>query len=237
MKQPNALITGVSRGFGLELTREYCRLGWRVFGVFRNEADAPRLSSKFGEAFVPILADLNDDSAVNKIRFSLEKQTDEISLLINNAGIAGKGHSIEETSCSEIKELFEVHCCGAIRCLQAALPFLRKAEHPSVVNVSSRVGSIYKVSSGDLDHLPLSYSIRIAKAAQNMLSAAIYRELRETGIAVFAIHPGRIRTRMGSPDADLTAEQAAKVFISWLSKIRQERDFGYFEAGAEELPF
>ncbi len=70
-----------------------------------------------------------------------------------------------------------------------------------------------------------------------MLSAAIYREIRDTGIAVFAIHPGRIRTRMGSPDADLTAEQAAKVFVSWLSKIRQERDFGYFEAGGEELPF
>ena len=105
------------------------------------------------------------------------------------------------------------------------------------MNVSSRVGSIHKVSSGDLDHLPLSYSIRMAKAAQNMLSASIYRELRGIGIAVFAIHPGRIRTRLGSPDADLTAEQAAKIFVGWLPKIRQKRDFGYFEAGAGELPF
>jgi NAD(P)-dependent dehydrogenase (short-subunit alcohol dehydrogenase family) len=237
MKTPIALITGVSRGFGFELAREYCRLGWRVFGVFRSAADGSRLSSKFGEAFVPILADLSDDSAVEKIRSSLETQTDDLSLLINNAGIAGTGHSIEETATSEIKELFEVHCCGAIRCLQAALPFLKKAELATVVNVSSRVGSIDRVSSGDLDHLPLSYSIRIAKAAQNMLSASIYRELTETGIAVFAIHPGRIQTRMGSPDADLTAEQAAKIFVDWLPKIRQKRDFGYFEAGADELPF
>jgi hypothetical protein len=42
---------------------------------------------------------------------------------------------------------------------------------------------------------------------------------------------------MGSPDADLTAQQAAKIFVSWLPKIRQKQDFGYFEAGAEELPF
>ncbi len=237
MKTPIALITGVSRGFGFELTREYCRLGWRVFGICRSEADGPRLSSTFGEAFVPILADLRDDSAIRKIRFSLEKVTDYLSLLINNAGNAGTGHSIEEISCAEIKELFEVHCCGVIRCLQAALPFLRKDELPTVLNVSSRVGSIQKVSSGDLDHILLSYSIRIAKAAQNMLSASIYRELRGSGIAVFAIHPGRIRTRMGSPDADLTAEQAAKIFVGWLPKIRQERDFGYFEAGAEKLPF
>jgi NAD(P)-dependent dehydrogenase (short-subunit alcohol dehydrogenase family) len=151
---------------------------------------------------------------------SLERETDYLSLLINNAGIGGSGHSIEETSIYEIKELFDVHCCGAIRCLQAALPFLRKAEQPTVVKVSSRVGSI-----------------RMAKAAQNMLSASIHQELRGTGIAVFAIHPGKIRTQMSSPDADITAKQAAKTFVSWLPKIRQEQDFGYFQAGAEELPF
>ena len=155
MKVPIVLITGVSRGFGLELTREYCRLGWRVFGVFRSKADGAQLASKFGEAFVPILADLCDDSAVKKIRLSLEKETEYLSLLINNAGLGGSGHSIEETSVNEIQELFDVHCCGAIRCLQASLPFLRKAEQPTVVNVSSRVGSIRKVSSGDLDHIHL----------------------------------------------------------------------------------
>jgi len=77
----------------------------------------------------------------------------------------------------------------------------------------------------------------MAKAAQNMLSASIYRELRGTGIAVFAIHPGKIRTQMGSPDADMTAKQAAKKFVRWLPKIRQERNFGYFQAGTEDLPF
>jgi NAD(P)-dependent dehydrogenase (short-subunit alcohol dehydrogenase family) len=237
MKESTALITGVSRGFGLELTREYCRLGWQVFGVLRSKVDGAQLSSEFGEAFVPILVDLRDDAATKNIRMSLEGKTDPLSLLINNAGIGGTGHYIEETSCSEIKELFDVHCCGAIRCLKAALPFLRKAERATVVNVSSRVGSISKVSSGHLDHIRLSYSMRMAKAAQNMLSASLHRELRKTGIAVFAVHPGKILTRMASPDADMSAEQAAKRFVNWLPKIRKEREFGYFEAGAEELSF
>lgn len=237
VKEQVVLITGVSRGFGLELTREYCQLGWRVFGVLRSKEGAAQISSEFGEVFIPIVVDLRDDSAVKDIRLSLEGKTDSLSLLINNAGIGGTGHHIEDTSCSEIKELFDVHCCGAIRCIQAALPLLRKAERPTVVNVSSRVGSINKVSSGNLDHIPLSYGIRMAKAAQNMLSASLYRELRGTGIAVFAVHPGKIRTRMGSPDADMSAEQAAKRFVSWLPDIRLEREFGYFEAGAEELVF
>jgi len=221
----------------LELDRAYCRLGWRVFGVLRSKEDGEQLSLEFGDIFIPIVVDLRDDFAVKDIQLILEGNTDSLSLLINNAGLGGSGYLIEETVCSEIKELFDVHCCGAIRCLQAALPFLRKAEHPTVVNVSSRVGSISKVSSGSLDHILLSYGIRMAKAAQNMLSASLHRELCGTGSAVFAVHPGKIRTRMGSPDADMSAEQAAKRFVSWLPKIRQEREFGYFEAGAEELVF
>jgi NADP-dependent 3-hydroxy acid dehydrogenase YdfG len=119
MKVPIVLITGVSRGFGLELTREYCRLGWRVFGVFRSKEDGAQLASKFGEAFVPILADLCDDSAVKKIRLSLEKETDYLSLLINNAGIGGSGHSIEETSVNEIKELFDARLKNYLMCIAA----------------------------------------------------------------------------------------------------------------------
>ena len=56
MKEQVVLITGVSRGFGLELTREYCQLGWRVFGVLRSKEDAARISSEFGEVFIPIVA-------------------------------------------------------------------------------------------------------------------------------------------------------------------------------------
>ena len=237
MGESIALITGVSRGFGLELTREYCRIGWCVFGVLRNKEDEERLSSEIGEAFIPIVADLRDNSAIEKIRLSLERRTDTLSLLINNAGIAGTGHKIEEIQCSEIMDLFDVHCCGAIRCLQATLPFLRKAKNATIVNVNSRLGSIGNVSSGHFDHIDISYGMRMAKAAQNMLSASLHRELKNTGISVFSVHPGKIKTRMGSPDADITAKQAAIRFISWLPKTTQEREFGYFEAGAAELSF
>jgi len=237
MKEPNILITGVGRGFGLELTREYCRLGWRVFGVLRNKLQRKQMLSEFGEKFVPIVVDLRNDAAVTIISQCLQEKAKSLSILINNAGIVGTGHHIEETSCNEIQELFNVHCCGAIRCLQAALPALRKSERATIVNVSSRLGSISKVSSGNFDHIQPSYGMRMVKSALNMFSASLHRELKEAGIAVFAVHPGAIRTRMGSRDANLSAKQAAKRFVTWLPKIRQEQDFGYFEAGADDLPF
>lgn len=237
MRESVALITGVNRGFGFELTREYCRLRWRVFGVLRNKEHVAKLSSELGKAFIPIIADLRDDTATSIIRQILEGKTEHISLIVNNAGIVGNGYEVETVACNEIKELFDVHCCGAIRCLQAALPFLRKAEHATIVNVNSRLGSISNVSSGCYDHINASYGMRMAKAAQNMLSASLHRELKNTGISVFSVHPGKIQTRMGSPDADMTAKQAAKRFINWLPRATQEREFGYFEAGAAELPF
>ena len=237
MKESIALITGVSKGFGLELTREYCRLGWLIFGVLRSKEDAERLSSELGEAFIPILADLRYNSATKTIHHILERNTKSLSLLINNAGIAGIGYTIEGIKCCEIKELLDVHCCGAIRSLQAALPFLKKAEHATIVNISSRLGSIGNVSAGHFDHINASYGMRMAKAAQNMLSASLYRELKGTAISVLAVHPGKILTRMGSPDADMTANEAALRFIDWLPKTTKEREFGYFEAGVTELPF
>jgi len=237
MKNSTALITGVNRGFGLELTRQYCSLGWRVFGILRNKEAADKLSSELGDVFIPILGDIRDSDVTQIITQGLGGKTDYLSLLINNAGISGAAHKVEEISCNEIRELFDVHCCGTIRCVQAALPYLRNADSPTIVNMTSRLGSINNVSSGKFDHIPASYGMRMAKAAQNMLSASLHRELRESGIAVFAVHPGTIITRMASPDADMSAEQAAKRFINWLPKIRKEREFGYFEAGGDELLF
>lgn len=205
--------------------------------MIRDKAAATQISSELGEAFIPILADIRENEATKIIKRGLERKTDYLSLLINNAGIAGTAHNIEEISCNEIKELFDVHCCGAIRCLQAVLPYLRMAEGATIVNVNSRLGSISNVSSGKFDHITVSYGMRMAKAAQNMLSASLYREIKNTGISVFSVHPGGILTRMGSPDADMLPEEAAIRFINWLEKIRQEREFGFFDAVGEELPF
>ncbi|MBW2227114.1 MAG: SDR family NAD(P)-dependent oxidoreductase [Deltaproteobacteria bacterium] len=51
MKEQVVLITGVSRGFGLELTREYCQLGWRVFGVLRSKEGAARIFIRIWRGF------------------------------------------------------------------------------------------------------------------------------------------------------------------------------------------
>lgn len=82
--------------------------------------------------------------------------------------------------------------------------------------MSSRLASVAHVADGVFDELNVSYAMRISKAAQNMLSAALIRELGPLGIRVLAVHPGQITTRMANRDAAMSPEDAAHRFVDWL---------------------
>ena len=73
-----------------------------------------------------------------------------LDLLVNNAGPIRKLRWLPETVTEDVEELFRVHCVGALRCTRAALPFLRRAPRPTVVNVTSRFGSIARSAAGEL---------------------------------------------------------------------------------------
>ncbi|NMG09283.1 SDR family oxidoreductase [Brasilonema sp. UFV-L1] len=237
MDRQSVFITGSNRGFGLELVRRYAALNCQVFGLVRNGDNAQALIQAVKGKVKPIIANVSADAAIEIIARELSQQTDKLDLLINNAGIAGSGSSLEKIDIAELRELMEVHCYGPIRCVKASWSLLRQTKGATIVNITSRLGSISNVASGAFDHLNISYSMRITKAAQNMFTACLYREARTHGISVYAVHPGRMRTRMGNLDADLTAEEAAKRFTEWLGQVqqKQKRNFGYFEPEAEEF--
>jgi NAD(P)-dependent dehydrogenase (short-subunit alcohol dehydrogenase family) len=70
-----------------------------------------------------------------------------------------------------------------------------------------------------------------------MLTACLHRELGAEGIAVYAVHPGRLRTRMGSADADVEAGEAAARLLAWLARARRDALVAYVEPGRDELPW
>ena len=134
-----------------------------------------------------------------------------------------------------MEELFRVHCVGAFRCTRAALPFLRRAPRPIVVNVTSRFGSIARSAAGEFRGI---YSYSIAKCAQNMLTVCLDQELRKEGIRVFAVHPGRLRTAAAAVDADTEPQVAAARLADWLDAIdRDAESFLYDLMGGGVLPW
>ena len=215
----SVLITGASRGFGRELVEVYRRGGWTVFPLVRRQDAAREWAGR--ENCHPICADVGLPTVETAIAAVLGEHTSALDVLINNAGDVKKRRWLPETEPEDIEDLFRVHCVGAFRCTRAALPFLRNAARPAVVNITSRFGSIAGVLAGDFRGI---YSYAIAKSAQNMLTACLDQELRAEGIRVYAVHPGRLKTTAAAVDADTEPRIAAEKLIAWLESMDRAAD-------------
>jgi len=218
---PSVLITGASRGFGRELARVYDRRDWTLFPLVRTPAAFAEWSHGAAARTFPICADVGSADVEDAIRKVLSTHTTALDLLINNAGVVRKRRWLPETSVEDIEESFRVHCVGAFRCTRAALPFLRQAQKPAVVNISSRFGSIARTASGEFRGI---YSYSIAKCALNMLTACLDQELRREGIRVLAVHPGKLTTAAAAVDADTEPRIAAEKLADWLSALDHDVD-------------
>ena len=223
-----ALITGARKGLGLALTKQFIAEKWKVLAVVRNDRDLDELLKL--PNCVPIISDISSDEAQPVIEKHVQ-DVGVVNVLINNAGIPGSGVYLDQATSDGLLSLFNVHCVGAFRVAQAVLPFL--AENGVVVNMSSRFGSISKISKGELDDAKCSYAYRIAKAAQNMLTQCLCREFEDSGIRICSIHPGRIQTGSALAGADRTAGEAASKLFSMLDSLEHGNFYSLFEKSIE----
>jgi NAD(P)-dependent dehydrogenase (short-subunit alcohol dehydrogenase family) len=214
------VVTGAGRGLGFELCQVYLGQGWTVFPVIRAADATARFRSAPVERCHPIVADLSNDSAVTIVRRGVARQTTHLDLLINNAGIPGHAAHLATVTSRETAELFDVHCLGVLRCTQAVLPQLSASGSSKVVNVTSRLGSLSRNASGDFDDEEVSYSYRVAKASQNMLTICLSKELRRNGIVVCALHPGQFHSSI-NPDTPISAAAAARRLADRVETLAQ----------------
>lgn len=117
------------------------------------------------------------------------------------------------------------------------MPYLRKSGNPRVINISSRLGSLQKMSSGEFVNRNFSYSYRMAKAAQNMFTICLSQELEQSRIAVCAVHPGQLLTRGGSTDADTNPADAAHRLFEWAKGIDIGNTGQFVQPMAGDLPW
>lgn len=208
--QKKVFITGISRGLGKELFNLFATKKYFVYGVLRKQSELEEFKNKYPENSKIILADLSSDQSIERIQQSV--QDDHIDLLINNAGIAGTSHLVQDIDSKEIMDLFNIHCLGVFRTTKALANNLDKSKKPIILNLNSRFGSITRQSNGTYENLTVSYSYRIAKAAQNMLTNCMRLEFKDR-IEIISIHPGKMKTEIAQSDADLEPiEVANKIF-------------------------
>lgn len=206
-KARSVLITGASKGFGLELLKVFGDAGWRIFPLVRDESAIEKVIIQFEGRCHPIVGDVCKDTVCDAIQSVLGENGSQLDLLINNAGNIEKNRWLNEASPNDMVNHFQVHCTGVVRCVKSSLPYLRKSDYPIIVNISSRWGSMTATAAGQCCGI---YAYQIAKAAQNMLTLCLRHELSQENMKVFAVHPGRLQTSVAAPDADTPPELAAQ---------------------------
>jgi len=210
------LITGASRGLGRALVEFYASHGWKTVPLVRDPQMAERMRSEL-TACSPIVADVMTDDLLTDVSQGLSR-IGQIDVLINNAGVPGQSTTIDSVMPDEIGTLFQTHCLGAMRCTKATIPFMQGRSR-IIINITSRFGSVTRWASGAFAGRSVSYSYRIAKASQNMLTVSMAAELGPRGFIVCAVHPGRLKTQSGSSDADTEPDTAARRLAEWIESI------------------
>ncbi|TYB80353.1 SDR family oxidoreductase [Bizionia saleffrena] len=184
-----ALITGTSKGIGLETALAFGRAGHKVFATMRNPAMANDFRQKIKKESLDIIIcemDVDSDASVKDCINTIIKKQGEIDVLVNNAGIERHG-SIEELALENFKAIMETNYFGVLRCIKALLPQMRKDRKGCIINVASVAGHI---SSSPLGAYAAS------KFALEAVSEALAQEVKPFNIRIAIVEPGIINTQM-----------------------------------------
>jgi NAD(P)-dependent dehydrogenase (short-subunit alcohol dehydrogenase family) len=181
------VITGGSRGLGLELARLFAAEGARLAICARDKAELDRAALELrpqATGFLGTVCDVSVKADVQDFIHSVEERWGPVDVLINNAGIIQVG-PIEAMTVKDFEEAMRTNYWGPLYAILAALPGMRARGEGRIVNIASFGG---KVSFPHL--LPYSAS----KFALVGLSEGMHSELRKDGIYVTTVCPGVMRT-------------------------------------------
>jgi NAD(P)-dependent dehydrogenase (short-subunit alcohol dehydrogenase family) len=229
------LVTGASRGIGLEYARQWLAAGARVFGLARDPEGSEglvKLGSEYPDLLVPVTCDVAEDDSVAAARRRVGEETDGLEILINNAGIGGSQQDLESLDMDRVRRTFEVNAIGPLRVTLAFLDLLRAGERPRrIVNMTSLMGSIDDNRSGD------AYAYRLSKAALNMATRNMAVDFAADGIVAVALHPGWVRTDMGGRNARTPVEEAVASLIRTIESLDMDRSGGFYDRDGQPLPW
>jgi NAD(P)-dependent dehydrogenase (short-subunit alcohol dehydrogenase family) len=227
---PVIVVTGASRGIGLEICRELAGRGARVVLTARNARDGSRAAEPLSVLFRPL--DVTDDASAAALADFLAKEFGHCDVLINNAGIIADGDdSILTVSPVAVQDTLATNTVAPLRITQALLPLLRQSRRGAcVINVSSGAGELRDFDPG------WSPAYSLSKAALNLVTRMLASALLNDGIAVNAMCPGWVRTDMGGSGAPRDVAQGADTAV-WLALDAPAKLTGKFFRDRKSIPW
>jgi NAD(P)-dependent dehydrogenase (short-subunit alcohol dehydrogenase family) len=186
-RDKSVVITGGSRGLGLEMARLFAQEGAKVTLIARTKETLEKAQvelEKTGASVLAIRCDIRDRGHVEAAIADVVRHFGSVDVLVNNAGIIQVG-PYDRMQLDDYEDAMATHAWGPLYMTKAVLPQMRRQGSGRIVNISSIGGKVA------VPHL-LPYTM--SKFALTGLSQGLTAELAQDAILVTTVCPGLMRT-------------------------------------------
>ncbi|YCK39491.1 SDR family NAD(P)-dependent oxidoreductase [Actinomadura sp. ATCC 39365] len=225
------LITGANKGLGFETARRLVAAGHTVYVASRDAGRGRRAAERLGARAVPL--DVTDDASVAAAARAVEADGG-LDVLVNNAGVQvemadGQVAGAAEVTAEMMRRTFETNVFGMVRVLHAFLPLLRRSGAPVVVNVSSGLASLSRMTDpGSPGNAYPGVAYPASKAAVNMVTVQYAKAFPL--MRINAVEPGFTRTDLNGNSGRQTVEEGAEIIVRMAPVGPDGPTGGYFDA-------
>lgn len=208
-----ALVTGASRGLGLEIAKIYAGLGAHLVIAARGREDLEAVARELRPQTEVVALALDVSQEAERLVEAALERFGRIDVLVNNASELGPSPmpALEEYPWQELQRVFRVNVLAPLHLAQLALPGMRARGEGVIINVTSDAG---------VEAYPGWGGYGASKAALEHVSRTLGAELEGTGVRVYVVDPGDMNTamhRLAEPGVDLSdlpgPEASAPAFV------------------------
>lgn len=219
MNKKVCVITGASSGIGKEIALKMAESQYHVVLICRNEQKAKNALAEIkgitgSNDIEYFIADLSSKAKVRSIAKILQERIECIDILINNAGLVATKRTL---SVDGLEMTLATNHLAPFLLTKLLLVSLSKSEDARVINISSAIHKWAKLDLADLQFEHRKYHFMKAyaqsKLLMNLTSFELLKKLTGTKITVNCVHPGAVKTNLGSDNAKSFATRFADKLI------------------------
>ena len=245
MSKKIALITGANKGIGLETARQLGKEGVTIIAAARNKekgiAATEQLKSDGIDAeFLQL--DVDNDADIQFAYDYISNKYGKLDILVNNAGIQVEStewgiNNTATISEKALRETLDTNFFNVVKLTNTLLPLIRKSENGRIVNLSSILGSLNLHSDPNSPiYSSKLFAYDTSKTALNSYTVHLAAALADTNIKVNSVHPGWVKTDMGTDSAPMEIIDGAKTSVA-LSLLEADGPTGKYIHLGNELPW
>ncbi len=245
MTKKIALITGANKGLGFETALQLGKQGVYIIAAARDKEKGIKAVEKLKTANVEaefLQLDVDKDTDIRFAYDYINNKYGKLDILINNAGIQIESNSwgvntsigMEE---SILRQTMDTNFFSLVKLTNTLLPLIRKSEAGRIVNLSSILGSLQLHSDPNSPiYSSKLFAYNTSKTALNAYTIHLAETLANTNIKVNSVHPGWVKTDMGTDIAPMDIPDGAKTSVS-LALIGADGPNGKFIHLDQEIPW